>query len=405
MWPKICTVEIFTAPQVGDGLDFTHKDPAINRYVYVLKTDANGNEEWRLILGTVGWNYGKFAIQLDDDTFVLSGAFTAVVNREHVLHRGLVHIGVNGTVLQGPMLLPVQQAGRQEGFTGIALAEDGALVATGFYNAYKNYPDEAMFLVYGQAGLTKFARDSSGQWSVAFDILLNTTGQPFTAAEGMRVLYDETERVYVMSHTVQLQNPVQPGTFEFGISAFTLDGKLKWTRAFPAQSGNLTGLASHPYALTLGNDGSYAIGGLAAGVNVTQGRLVSVTPTGDLQFDRRFHGHFDYNIECYGVQPTRDGGYILTCGYGLKSIRYPNETDYDLTWRALVQRTDSAGEPLWQTTYGNRSTHLSNAGEYIISTRDGGYAVYIDSKEWGNPGLGGSFALLRLMPDTDATSH
>ena len=65
-----------------------------------------------------------------------------------------------------------------------------------------------------------------------------------------------------------------------------------------------------------------------------------------------------------------------------------------------MHRTDGAGKQLWQAAYGNRSTHLSNAGEYIIATRDGGYAVYIDSKEWGNPALGGSFALLRLMPDS-----
>ena len=179
----------------GDGLDFTNKNPAINRYVYVLKTDADGNEEWRLTLGTVGWNYGKFCIELSDHSYILSGAFTQVVAGTQVLHRGLVHIGGNGTVLQGPVLLPVQQAGRQEGFTGIALAEDGALVATGFYNAYPGYPDEAMFLVYGQAGLTKFVQDSSGRWTVAFDILLDTTGHPFTAAEGMRVLYDEKEQV------------------------------------------------------------------------------------------------------------------------------------------------------------------------------------------------------------------
>lgn len=39
----------------GDGQDYTHKDPSIDRYVYVLKVDADGNVEWRLTLGTIGW--------------------------------------------------------------------------------------------------------------------------------------------------------------------------------------------------------------------------------------------------------------------------------------------------------------------------------------------------------------
>ena len=272
----------------GDGLDYTNANPAINRYVYMLKTDAHGNEEWRLTLGTVGWNYGKFCVQLDDHSFMLSGAFTAVADGVQVLHRGLVHVGANGTVLQGPVLIPVHTAGKQEGFTGIALAEDGALVATGFYNAWPGFPDQAMFLVYGQAGLTKIVQDSNGKWNVAFDILVDTTGQPFTAAEGMRVVYDQKEQVYAVSHTVQMQNG-QPGTFEFGMTAFTLGGKQKWTRAFPAKSGKLTGIASHPYALSLGNDGSYVIGGLAVNPPDTQGRLVSIATTGDLLFDQVGH--------------------------------------------------------------------------------------------------------------------
>ena len=154
------------------------------------------------------------------------------------MHRGLVHVGANGTVLQGPVLLPVHTPGKQEGFTGIALAEDGALVATGFYNAWPGFPDHAMVLVYGETGLTKFVQDSNGQWNVAFDVLVNTTGQPriMGAAEGMRVLYDENQQVYAVSHTVQMQNGLS-GTFEFGMTAFTLEGKQKWTRAFPAKSG------------------------------------------------------------------------------------------------------------------------------------------------------------------------
>ena len=111
--------------------------------------DGHGHHRCTTTAATLERNYGKFCVQLDDDSFVLSGAFTAVDgNGTQVLHRGLVHISAKGRVLQGPLLLPVQLAGRQEGFTGIALAEDGALVATGFYNGYPGYPDEAMFLVY-----------------------------------------------------------------------------------------------------------------------------------------------------------------------------------------------------------------------------------------------------------------
>jgi hypothetical protein len=151
------------------------------------------------------------------------------------------------------------------------------VVATGFYNAWPGYPDQAMFLVYGETGLTKFVQDSNGQWTVAFDVLVNTTADPsiMGAAEGMRVLYDEKEQVYAVSHTVQMKNGLS-GTFEFGMTTFTLDGKQKWTRAFPAKSGRWNGVASHPYALSFGSDGSYAIGGLAVNPPDTQGRLVSI---------------------------------------------------------------------------------------------------------------------------------
>jgi hypothetical protein len=192
-----------------------------------------------------------------------------------------------------------------------------------------------------------------------------------------------------------------PGTFEFGISAFSLTGEQKWSHAFPSTSNGFTGTCSHPYALTMGNDGSYAIGGLACMGLDPRGRLLAVSPAGEVRFDRRFQGTPDFNIECYGVQPTHDGGYILTCGYGVKSTSdHPNETQIDLVWRALVHRTDSQGEPVWESVYGNRTKGLSNAGEYIIATRDGGYAVYVDSKEWGNPALGGSFAVVRLQPES-----
>ena len=74
-------------------------------------------------------------------------------------------------------------------------------MATGFVNAWPGYPDEAMFLVYGQVGLTKLTLNG-GSFSVVFDTVLDTTGQPFSGSQGMKVLYDAKAQQYVASHTV-----------------------------------------------------------------------------------------------------------------------------------------------------------------------------------------------------------
>ena len=39
----------------------------------MLRTDAQGQERWRLTLGTAGWNYGKFGLELADGSFVVAG--------------------------------------------------------------------------------------------------------------------------------------------------------------------------------------------------------------------------------------------------------------------------------------------------------------------------------------------
>lgn len=44
---------------VGDSVCYSGT-PAFNRAIYVVKTDARGNEQWHAQLGDLGWNYGKF---------------------------------------------------------------------------------------------------------------------------------------------------------------------------------------------------------------------------------------------------------------------------------------------------------------------------------------------------------
>jgi len=53
---------------------------------------------------------------------------------------------------------------------------------------------------------------------------------------------------------------------------------------------------------------------------------MKITKEGEVVFDKRFNSTLkDANIECYGVSPTRDGGFIETCGEGVEPDVYPDD--------------------------------------------------------------------------------
>ena len=131
----------------------------------------------------------------------------------------------------------------------------------------------------------------------------------------------------------------------------------------------------------------------------SEGRLVKIDGAkGDLVFDRRFKSaEKDTNIECYGLQATPDAGFILTCGTGVEPELHPEDPKSSKIWGALVHRTDAQGFKVWEKTYTNR--RKDDAGEYIVTTRSGEYAVYVDSQTWGSPSTGGNFAIMLLGAD------
>ena len=137
-----------------------------------------------------------------------------------------------------------------------------------------------------------------------------------------------------------------------GLTVTGLDGTVKWSRVYPAGAvPPLTGHKSHPYALAATKGGGgYAIGGLAVindaeGIEQCQGRLVVMDSGGGaLRWDRRFTSEAkNTNIECYGLQQTHDGGFILTCGTGVEPELHPHDSPRAKTWMVLVHRTNSTG--------------------------------------------------------------
>lgn len=285
-----------------------------------------------------------------------------------------------------------------------------------------------MFLIAGTAFVMKLSYGPNPRelMRVVFDKnITGTRSQGFTGFEtsqGMRILHDESAKALVVS--VSCRMPPNLASFEFGMVQTNLDGDVIWARIFPA-SHTLNGIAykgiaSHPYALTGAPDSSgYVIGGLAViddGKDYsqgrfrgyTQGRLAKVSPKGEFVFDQRLQSNQRHtNIECYGVSPAGAGdGYILACGTGVEPEVHPEDPEELRTWMALVHRTDLDGKQLWQRNYSSNKgpPFRNNAGEYIITTKEGGYAVFLDSQSCGNPNSGGNFGLLLLDKDNATTS-
>ena len=102
-----------------------------------------------------------------------------------------------------------------------------------------------------------------------------------------------------------------------------------------------------------------------------------------------------YSTECYGVDSCADGGYVVACGTG------PEISQGSEPWQNLVQRVDRNGTSLWKHIY--VGTHGRNGtGEFVVSDRAyGGYAVYMDTQNWGDGGTGlwrTSFTVCTTIP-------
>ena len=67
----------------------------------------------------------------------------------------------------------------------------------------------------------------------------------------------------------------------------------------------------------------------------------------------------------------------------------------------LIHRTDSDGQLVWEKAYTSNQgpPYENNAGEYILTTRAGHYAVFVDSQSCGVRQTGGNFALMKLRRD------
>ncbi len=126
------------------------------------------------------------------------------------------------------------------------------------------------------------------------------------------------------------------------------------------------------YAVQQTADNGYITAGTTYSFDVGGGDawLIKTESSGNHQWDSTFGGSSPE--ECYSVQQTSDGGYII-CG----------QTTIGFTPYAYLLKTDSSGNEEWDKTFGGGS---GDYGYFAQQTSDGGYIITGYTYSWGPGG-------------------
>ncbi|KAH8050456.1 hypothetical protein JL722_11427 [Aureococcus anophagefferens] len=390
---------------VGDSVCWDGS-AAYDRAVFVVATERDGAERWTRVLGDRGFNYGKYGTQLSDGTVLVAGE--APQSKESASYVTETFAGVKSVVKadakkRGFPYVESRALWRLDETDGSTISEtvfenegrlDGA--RDGFMCATPAI-DDPMTLKFGD-------RAVGADPETLFHVALNVS-DAFQPMQGMRVFHGHG----ASDGSVVVSAASSTGPFDenygFHFSAMAVDdatGALKWARIYEA------GLhASHPYALVLSPAGDVVIAGLAVPSADDDfynpvGRLLKARGGDGAQvFDARQKDREtrDYNVECYGVDNAPASGFVVTCGNGPEAP--PKWMDcHEAAWDACLYETDADGKTLWAANLTDASAEcINDAGEFVVTAHDGGFAVYVDSGTLGRPGTGGNFGLVRLAAE------
>ncbi|MBU0519859.1 hypothetical protein KJ564_13085, partial [bacterium] len=140
-------------------------------------------------------------------------------------------------------------------------------------------------------------------------------------------------------------------------AAFAQPPDTLWTQVYGGSG------AETCFSVQQSADGGYALGGYTSsfGAGMSDIYLVKTDSLGIMEWDQTFGGwHWE---QCYSVQQTNDGGYILG-GYSWSF----GGLDPDF----YLVKTDSLGNQEWDQTFGGENQEVCYS---VQQTADGGYIL------------------------------
>jgi len=322
--------EGYMVRQTSDGgyiiLSTTYSFGHTSGDIYLIKTDAWGNTQWKKTYGGSGTEYGNSIQQTTDGGYIVTG-FTD----SYGINNGAVYLiktAANGDTLW----TRTYGAPRGEGKSVQQTSDGGYIIAGG--NA--GWPLDIYVVKTTASGDTLWTKTYGG-----------------TDTEYCNSVQQTTDGGYIIGG---VSNSFGSGNFQMYLVRTDANGDTLWSKSYVNAFSN-----DYAYARQTSDGGFIIACPTYIGPGNLDFNLVKTNSIGDTVWTKTYGS--TGNDYLYSIRQTADGGFILagsTVAVG------------DTTGNIYLVKTTSTGDTLWTKNYGGTGDDWTYYGE---QTADGGYIV------------------------------
>ena len=305
---------------------------ASGRNIWLIKTDAFGNEQWNNTFGGNGDDEGHCVKQTTDGGYIIAGLTNS-------FGAGLKDFYLVKTDSLGSLLWQRTFGGANDDEAySVLQTNDGGYVAAGVTSSFSNGGRDVFLVKTDPSGNFVWQKNLGG-----------------LSSDGAWDIQHSSDGGFIIGGWTFSHGPGFLGN-AWLVKSDSL-GNEQWNKAFGGTD------VDRAYSVQQTNDGGYILTGYtdSFGAGLYDMLLIKTDNTGNQQWMKTFGGTGrDYG---HSVQQTMDGGFIAA-GYTL-SFGAGGDDMY-------VVKTDANGNEQWSNTYGGSSSDVAYG---IRETSDGGFII------------------------------
>lgn len=320
---------------------YTYSFGAGNSDVYLIKTDADGNELWSNTFGGTGWEYGNSVCQSADGGFIVAGYTTS-------LGAGSKDVYLIKTDAEGNELWSTTFGGAGVDI-GMSVCEtsDDHLLICGYTESYGAGENNVYLIKADAFGDTIWTQTYGGD-----------------GPETMDEVHETSDGNYIMVGA--------SGSYSENYDAYLIktdsDGNVIWSSLYDAAGAD--GGYDRANSVAQTSDAGYIIAGDSNAPDICGVYFIKTDGEGN-ELNHTFLGNSFYD---YGnsILESSDSGYLI-CGATKDGTTTKNDV--------YVAKLNSDGDAIWTNSFGDENG--SEWGSSIYESSDGNYVIVGQTESYG----------------------